>query len=382
MEKKLTKKDVILIMPSMSVPIPPGGQPIESDIPIETIDPSDDKEEKEGQEGKEGKEGKGGKSYPSLSKEKIKEIQDKLKKAIEDSKDNSQQIPDKDLIGGIGEVLNPEMSKKYQENAGIDVKLPDKQTQSKNNDELLKDIYYHPDKYDIPQHGRGWGTIYEMGYSKFKPVFNWTNELKNMIKKVTEGDKKTYKVSREKSNIGKPVPFEEITSGTELNGIFVAIDTSGSVDDVDFNIMITELYDIVMKFPIRQLRIIYFSEGVENDIFLKGRGPIKNFYKNRTTIKRSNGGTNYVPPMKYMLDPNNVKLNQYDAFIFFTDADTTAMEELIKSGIKPPSRIQDKFIWIITRDDSNIQIVPWGKKLTLTTKQIADIVEQYNREHQ
>jgi len=57
------------------------------------------------------------------------------------------------------------------------------------------------------------------------------------------------------------------------------------------------------------------------------------------------------------------------------------MEELIKSGIKPPQNIQDKFIWIITRDDSNIQIVPWGKKLTLTTKQIEDIVTQYNREH-
>jgi len=82
------------------------------------------------------------------------------------------------------------------------------------------------------------------------------------------------------------------------------------------SMMITELYDIVMKFPIRQLRIIYFSEGVENDIFLKGRGPINRFYKDRTTIERSNGGTNYIPPIKYMLDPSNVKLNQYDVFIF------------------------------------------------------------------
>jgi hypothetical protein len=57
------------------------------------------------------------------------------------------------------------------------------------------------------------------------------------------------------------------------------------------------------------------------------------------------------------------------------------MKDLINSGLKFSISDQNKFIWLIARDDYNLQVVPWGRKINLTKDQIDKTVEEYNSKH-
>ncbi len=400
MIKKLSKDEVVVIMPGKSFSGTNDENKITtSDVDIEIVGEISQEEDQESQQsqgsqkGQESKQGQGSQSGSSgkisqwsetntkpLSKEEIDKIRGELEKAIEDAKNGKNSNKGYNPTGNVGEVLSPEISKEYQEKAGIDPKLPNENKQKNENDELINDIVNRPTYYGISPHGFGTSDFGRIQRKEYKAIVNWRHELQKSVKQVLYGNNVKFKTSRDNIGSDGVVPWEEMFTGEETNNIIVAIDTSGSIDDDAFNVLLSELFDIVSKFNLKTLRLIFFDTEIKKDLEFKGARKAKDFLKTKN-VERSSGGTDYIVPCKYLLDNSNIKLNKYNVIIFFTDIDTEAMKSLINSGLKFSISDQNKFIWLIARDDYNLQVVPWGRKINLTKDQIDKTVEEYNSKH-
>jgi predicted metal-dependent peptidase len=179
--------------------------------------------------------------------------------------------------------------------------------------------------------------IFELIDKEEPPKFNWKAYLRKFVGNCLSSD---VKGTRNKENIRYPDATGKKIK--QLAQIFVAIDTSGSVD--------------------KDLLQLFFNElkhlnhcGVEVDIMQCDTKaydvrPIKEYTEDSLVRLDGRGGTDFNPPVNYYCD----NLKKYQALIYFTDGECS-----------PPSKTPPNALWIIPETKAFNELLP-GKVIQIS----------------
>lgn len=201
---------------------------------------------------------------------------------------------------------------------------------------------------------------------KKSAIINWKRVLKTQIQSsVKNNHRKSYlRPSRRYSN-SKFIFKGKVPD--RIAKIIVAIDTSGSIGNEEFNMFMNEIYELHEKYPI-ELRIIQCDAQIQSDIIYKRNQKIENNIYGR-------GGTDFRPVFEYIKNNkyrcsnelNNTSSSKYQTYkskvrnkpnllIFFTDGYGTYPE------VKDYPRY--KVLWCIA-GNYPLEQIPFGLKVKL-----------------
>ena len=129
--------------------------------------------------------------------------------------------------------------------------------------------------------------------------------------------------------------------------IVVAVDTSGSIDTVQFQNFIGEIYSIVRQLEKYHLTLIQCDSKIQNVQIYSPENPLKD----ASAIKiYGGGGTSFLPVFEYIKE----KKSKPRVLLYYTDG----------AGRFPEKAPAYPVIWILSDDVE----VPWGKKILIPQK--------------
>lgn len=179
--------------------------------------------------------------------------------------------------------------------------------------------------------------IFELIDKEEPPKFNWKGYLRKFVGNCLSSDVKS---TRNKENLRYPDATGKKIK--QLAQIFVAIDTSGSVDKELLQLFFNELKHLNQC-------------GVEVDIMQCDAKaydvrPIKEYTEDSLVRLEGRGGTDFNPPVDYYCD----NLKKYQALIYFTDGECS-----------PPVKTPPNALWIIPENKSFNELLP-GKVIQIS----------------
>ena len=172
--------------------------------------------------------------------------------------------------------------------------------------------------------------------ARLNPVLNW----KRVLRLFMQSSQKTYLKSTIKKQSRRYGTFPGIKI-KQKQRILIAIDTSGSIDEVDLANFFSEIYHVWKQAS--EIQIVLCDTRIHDQYTYKGTAP---------TVVGGGGGTDFNPPIEYA--------NSYrpDVLLYFTDGHAAIPK--IKSRVP--------IIWIISSDGitpDNWNDLP-GRKVKLT----------------
>ncbi|MBO5760555.1 MAG: hypothetical protein J6S53_03305 [Lentisphaeria bacterium] len=126
--------------------------------------------------------------------------------------------------------------------------------------------------------------------------------------------------------------------------IVVAVDTSGSISEEDFQKIFSDIVNIVQGFPNYKITLIQCDCEIQD---VQEFSKDKPFCKNTQITLKGRGGTNFIPVFEYIKE----KKIQPKVLLYYTDG----------CGAYPEKKPEYPVIWLLTKKVS----VPWGKKIIL-----------------
>ena len=173
-----------------------------------------------------------------------------------------------------------------------------------------------------------------------KEVVNWKKLFKQYVGNVVKADR-YYSWKRENKRYGVD---QKGRSHTRTLDIAVAIDTSGSISNEEFQEFITEIYGIMRSYK-AEVTIIECDAAVQKTYKLKKYGKVDTQFKGR-------GGTDFRPVFEYFKE----KKRKPGLLVFFTDLEGSF-----------PDKETVRTLWVRTSNGYSDK-VPWGRLIMLPKK--------------
>lgn len=201
---------------------------------------------------------------------------------------------------------------------------------------------------------KGWSNVHsklaEAIIEANRPTINWKREVRWFINKLVLAGRKNSRsrINRREQSLRKhrndKLAACYIQPGTKKDyrsKLLVALDTSGSVSDLELEQFVAEINGMVEHV---ECHVTMFDTQMLCDPF-----PIRKKIKNLRIQGR--GGTNFEPVIRY------VEQHKYDGLIMFTDGFAPIGE--------PPRNV--RVMWGITSAGDTVQ-PPWGKRVRVEIK--------------
>jgi len=189
-----------------------------------------------------------------------------------------------------------------------------------------------------------------------KPKVNWRVELKKFVSQIFS--ELNYGFFN-KRFIGdkKYLPGLKKVDKSTYDNVIIAIDTSGSINDVTLGKFGVELESLFSRFKIKKCHIIWCDSEIKSVQTFDLR---KSKFKLERLVPKGGGGTSFFPPFVW-IQKNILKKGKTPAFfIYFTDAYGDApkpTQYAIRTYIK-------RILWVIT-DNDDAKNLTYGKKIYL-----------------
>lgn len=149
--------------------------------------------------------------------------------------------------------------------------------------------------------------------SLFEPHINWRAYIKSKIQTQIVANHSYLKYNKKSTSGGCIIPGR---IKDEMIKIHVAVDTSGSVEQIQLTAFLSEIYNIVCSFGEYELDIWTFDTSVKNH---KCFSNTTNSAENKTNILsyifKGGGGTDFMANWEYMKSEKIVP----ELFVLFTD---------------------------------------------------------------
>lgn len=233
--------------------------------------------------------------------------------------------------GGIGGTMTPEISKRLQEEMGVEIIVPGESDAKKlievadNNRELLP-----------KEGGTGKGLLRRAIAELSRPKVDWKGALKRFIGKAMSNSESILPnrrfVSRDQYISGEKTRYDALSSA------IVAVDTSGSMSKDDITGILSEVLGIIKAKKVRKTRIIYFDDGIQSNDEVKFPNPKIDFNK-----VEGGGGTTFYEPLAYMLQ--EFKKNKAELLVFCTDGMNSDREKV--NSLSVPPNFRKILVWIV-----------------------------------
>ena len=196
----------------------------------------------------------------------------------------------------------------------------------------------------IPIAGTGMGNIIDRIDASLEPVVDWKDILEDLLKGLFDEESQRW----DKKWIGDEI-FKRVKrnwGGESGQTLVLAVDTSGSVDQNMLTRFASEICEVVESVPkIKQIIILPFDDGVQEEIVLRGAEELRDFADNKSFEVTGRGGTDFQSVFDYC--ENQLEDEKINALIIYTDGG----DSFIKY---PPDNVTDEdnsVIWAITGSD-------------------------------
>jgi len=189
-----------------------------------------------------------------------------------------------------------------------------------------------------------------------KPKVNWKNELRKFVTQIFS--KLNYGFFNKRFIASNDyLPGIKKVDSSIYDNVIIAIDTSGSINDVTLGKFGSELASLFKKFKIKKTHIIWCDSEIKSVQTFDMKG--KKFKLDRL-VPKGGGGTSFVPPFVWVQE-NIIKKGKKPAFfIYFTDAYGDAPKPS-QYGI---GNYKNRILWVIT-DNDDASNLKYGKKIYL-----------------
>lgn len=189
-----------------------------------------------------------------------------------------------------------------------------------------------------------------------KPKVDWKTELKKFVSQIFS--KMDYaNFNKRFLGRGLRIPGPKPVDTSIYDNVVIAIDTSGSINDVTLGKFGAELETLFKRHQIKKCHIIWCDSEIKSvqTFDLK-----KEKFDLTRLVPKGGGGTSFVPPFVWV-QQNVLKKGKEPAFfIYFTDAYGDAPLPG-QYGIK---RYLKRILWIVT-DNEDASNLTYGKKIYL-----------------
>ena len=191
------------------------------------------------------------------------------------------------------------------------------------------------------QDKQGWGNIsgglVQQIKDANKPKCNWRKEVRYFINKLVLMGRRS---TRRRDNRRTAELYPYLNPGTTRNytsKLLLAIDTSGSVSDVELKAFLSEINGMIEH-------VLCETICFDTQVYDKP----KPFTKKTTSIDiKGRGGTCFEPVIKMVDDL------RYDGIIVFTD------------GYAPfPPKPKARVMWVVLGEDNNVDF-PYGRRVAI-----------------
>lgn len=189
-----------------------------------------------------------------------------------------------------------------------------------------------------------------------KPKVNWKNELRKFVSQIFSQMNYGFFNKRFISNKDYLPGLKNIDKSVYDN-VVIAIDTSGSINDVTLGKFGAELESLFKKFKIKKCHIIWCDSEIKS---VQTFDVTKNKFKLERLVAKGGGGTSFFPPFVWIQN-NIIKKGKTPAFfIYFTDAYGDAP----KPSQYNIRTYQKRILWVVT-DNEDASNLKFGKKIYL-----------------
>lgn len=192
-----------------------------------------------------------------------------------------------------------------------------------------------------------------------KPKVNWKAELKKFVTQIFNELSYAYFNKRYISR-DLYLPGVKKVDKSVFDNVVIAIDTSGSINDVTLGKFGAELESLFKKNKIKKCHIIWCDSEIKS---VQTFDTVKEKFKLERLVAKGGGGTSFFPPFVWIKD-NILKKGKQPAFvIYFTDAYGDAPKSA-QYGIKTYSK---RVLWVVT-DNLDASNLKFGKKIYLDSQ--------------
>jgi len=189
-----------------------------------------------------------------------------------------------------------------------------------------------------------------------KPKVNWKAELKKFVTQIFSEVNYGFFNKRFIGDNDYLPGLKKVDKSTYDN-VIIAIDTSGSINDVTLGKFGAELESLFKRFKIKKCYIIWCDAEIKS---VQTFDMKKNKFKLERLVPKGGGGTSFFPPFVW-IQKNIIKKGKTPAFfIYFTDAYGDAP----KPSQYAIRTYQKRILWVITEND-DAKNLTYGKKIYL-----------------
>jgi len=189
-----------------------------------------------------------------------------------------------------------------------------------------------------------------------KPKVNWKAELKKFVSQIFN-ELNYANFNKRFMARGLYIPGLKRVDKSIFDNVIIAIDTSGSINDVTLGKFGSELESLFKKHKIKKCHIIWCDSEIKS---VQTFDTSKQKFKLERLVAKGGGGTSFVPPFVWV-QQNVLKKGKVPAFfLYFTDAYGDA-PKIGQYGVKTYSK---RVLWVVT-DNLDASNLKFGKKIYL-----------------
>ena len=189
-----------------------------------------------------------------------------------------------------------------------------------------------------------------------KPKVNWKAELKKFVSQIFN-ELNYANFNKRFMARGLYIPGLKRVDKSIFDNVIIAIDTSGSINDVTLGKFGSELESLFKKHKIKKCHIIWCDSEIKS---VQTFDTHKQKFKLERLVAKGGGGTSFVPPFVWV-QKNILKKGKVPAFfLYFTDAYGDA-PKIGQYGVKTYAK---RVLWIVT-DNLDASNLKFGKKIYL-----------------
>lgn len=190
-----------------------------------------------------------------------------------------------------------------------------------------------------PGTGAGGKWLSDLIESELAPEVDWKRLLRNRIVKARSTIDSFSTLNRRYIHMGKKLPGPKKADPTELENVYVCIDTSGSMGKEEIGDAFAQINRLLKEFKDTRVKLIYWDAEVEA---VYDKVDIKTFQRARAA---GGGGTNPMCVFKYLENDKEYKKHRNHTILMFTDGGFSALPDILKK------KFGREIIWIISAND-------------------------------
>lgn len=174
--------------------------------------------------------------------------------------------------------------------------------------------------------GAGGQWLSDLIASELAPVVDWKKLLRNRIVKSRRTVDSFSSINKRYIHMGKKLPGPKKADPTELENVYVCIDTSGSMSEKEIGDAFNQINKLLKQFKDSSVKLIYWDFSVEA---VYDEIDIKTFSRARAA---GGGGTDPGCVFKYLEGDKGYKRTRNHTILMFTDGGFGPISDRVKKN--------------------------------------------------